>query len=148
MCSLTELAASKQYACLGPEGIALFRRLALGVVGEEIAAEATRADLLAAFSDLSTIVWQSLSPLIGKRGVEAVLLRAARLAGERHPLLQLLVITPEGVTFTRLQDDESVELALLHAALTDLFATTTDLLCSLIGIDLLRPMLARMERLS
>jgi hypothetical protein len=115
-------------------------------VGEKAPAEVARADLLALFSGLSSTIWQVLSPLIGNKGVSALMGRSLRLAAARHPFLRQVVITSEGIAFTSLQGDESLTSAVLYDGLLDLFCTAMDLLCSLIGIDLVQPMLENMER--
>lgn len=139
-------ASAPPYVCLGPEETARFSILVTSFVDEQLATAPASADALEGFVALFDRTWLAISPIIGAKGVRAIMARATKLTQARRPLLDLVDVSEEGVSLARLRAGEPPAVEVLRASMTDLFCTAMDVLCSLIGIDLVQPMLQSLER--
>jgi len=130
----------RAYACL--EVWEIGRQL----TGRHLFVTATGEELRAASARLFCCWWQELELLIGPKGVEAVMRRALKVATARQPLLQSTTIDVGGPSWAPLNEPPGGEAqAALCAAVGDLFLTSADVMCTLVGIDLVRPILQRLE---
>ncbi len=139
------------YDCLAAEGSEAVRALLEQFVYVRLRPAASGGEVAAAFGPLLECTWLELSALIGPRGTRAVAERALTLAGARAPLLHRAVdVGDDGVSLARLT--ASLEASRsgdeLQAALVGLYLSAMEILCSLIGIDLVQSILRRIASLA
>ncbi len=120
-------------------------RAACQQLGKRLARKsAERDDLIAAFGALFERTWRDLGLMVGAQGVSAVLQRAQRLTRLRHPLIELVKIDDHAVHLEGLHGCEST-LAAIRDALTEVFVTSMEIMASLIGYDLVAPLVQGIE---
>ncbi len=103
-----------------------------------------REEVIAAFADLFDHTVYDFGLMIGPKGICAVLERALQAVRRDQPLLGLVRVSDHAVHLDRLQTADA-EVAAITAALTDLFITAMDVIASLIGFDLVLPIMRRFE---
>lgn len=134
------VARRPQYPALGPEGLAA----ALDALerGTRLPEEASREEVLAAYSELFQRAFDNLATMVGSKGAQAITQRAIKVASVRSPALADVVASESRVML----DGGRVRTASpeqLRDAVDDLFLTTMDVLASLIGAELLSALLGR-----
>ncbi len=142
--------AASLYGCLAAEGTDAVGALLKRCVYVRLREAASEAEVAAAFGRLYSCTWLELSFLIGPRGTRAVAERALRRALTRTALLWGVDVHDDGLSFERLQisAEASEGGPALQEALADLYFSCMEIMCSLIGVDLVQSILNRIESLS
>ncbi len=131
----------QNYPALGEDGLVAARRMIRQVA--RVAPSATLDETHARYVLLFDRAHASLVPLLGPLGTQAVVRRAIARATRRQPVLTNVVVTESRVMLDAVVSNGPATKE-LRAAADDLFCSTMDVVASLIGLDLLLPMLERL----
>jgi hypothetical protein len=106
-----------------------------------------RGQIIAAFGGLFDRAARDLGLMIGPKGINAVLQRALHIARPRQPPLLMVGVNDDGLHLESLEGSES-DCTAIADALAELFIITMEVMASLIGYDLVAPIIRRMENLT
>ena len=109
--------------------------------------QARQEEMLDVYDDLLATIWNRIQPTLGRVTVITIMERTLALAREKHPLVEHLQATPEGMRLDALrrqfdeQDRDDV-----RGALREVITTLIDILVMLTGDILVRQLLNEIER--
>ena len=105
-----------------------------------------RDQIITTFGGLFERTAHDLGLMIGPKGINAVLQRALRTVRPSQPLLVAVRVNDHGLHLEALEGTES-DRAAIGEALGELFIATMEVTASLIGYDLVEPIICRIENL-
>ena len=120
-------------------------RVVCEVLGQRLARKSDgRDEVVAAFAALFERTWRDLGLMVGAKGVSSVMQRARRLARGGQPAVELVKVNDRAVHLEALQGSELTPNA-IRDGLTEVFVTTMEIMASLIGYDLVAPLVQGIE---
>jgi hypothetical protein len=103
---------------------------------------ARKEEVVVMYEDLLQTIWERLLPTLGRMTVCAIMERSLAMTVERHPFMEQLNVTRDGVDFEvmreRLRDQQHDE---VRAAMKEFVANLIDLLAMLTGDIIVRRLL-------
>lgn len=113
---------------------------------EEQVSRARKEEEVEIYEDLLQTIWDRILPTLGRVTVSGIMERALALTEETYPLIGLLQVSNEGVSFDTLhQRMGEEEREVIREALKEFVANLIDILAMLTGDILVRKLLQEIE---